>query len=71
MVVRPAGEPALQQEVGELVQQRLEVERVGHVAGVAGVAGESHGAPVSAKTERVRRTLRASRGHWREGTELA
>ena len=39
---RAAGEPALQQEVAELVEQPLQVDRVGQLGVVLGVGGEAH-----------------------------
>ena len=39
----PAGEAGLEQEVGELVEQRLEIDRVGQLGGELGVGGEAHG----------------------------
>ena len=39
----PAREPRLQQEVAQLVEQRLQVDRVGELGVVLGVGGEAHG----------------------------
>ena len=38
-----AGEPRLEQEIAQLVQQALEVDRVGQLGVVLGVGGEAHG----------------------------
>ncbi len=45
LVLRPAREPALEQEVREPVQQLLDVQRVEQAAAVLGVSGEAHGRP--------------------------
>jgi hypothetical protein len=42
VLMRAAGEAALQQEVGEPLEQVLEVHRVGPVSAVAGIVRESH-----------------------------
>jgi hypothetical protein len=39
---RPAGEPRLEQEIAQLVEQRLQVDRVGELGVVFGIGCEAH-----------------------------
>jgi hypothetical protein len=57
--VLAAGEPALEQEVGELVEQRLEVDGVGHLGAELRVRMEAHLTPLGeAGRSRARRARR-------------
>src|SRR3954466_16383982 len=38
-----AGEPGLEQEVAELIQERLQVDRVGQLGDVLGIRSKAHG----------------------------
>jgi hypothetical protein len=41
-LVLAAGEPGLEEEVGELVEQRLEIDRVGHLGAELRVGMKAH-----------------------------
>ena len=42
MLVGPAGKPRLEQEVGQLVEQRLQIDGVGELRRIAGKRGVAH-----------------------------